>query len=408
MNEPGKGFLKFSEEGQLLPQEEMLETIIPKKSLSIGIPKEIILNESRISLVPDGVNLLVENGHTVFVERDAGEKANFSNEEFAESGAFIVNSKEEVFKSDVVIKIAPPTLEELDLLEKNKTLFSSIYLPQQKKEYFQKLLQKRTLALAYEYIQDRTGTFPVVHSMSEIVGNTAILIAAEYLSHPKLGRGIMLGGFPGIKPAEVVIIGAGTVAEYATRTALGMGASIKIFDNSIYKLRAIQNKLGSRLYTTVLQPRELEEALINANVVIAAKHSSTGRPSCFISEEMVQKMKPGTVIVDVSIDQGGCFETSRPTTHKNPVYIEHGIIHYCVPNIASRVPHTASWSLSNFLTPLLLNIGEVGGVTNYLKRDEAFGKGVYTFNGTLTNEQIGEKFNLRYHDFRLLLAALRG
>ena len=407
MNEPGKGFLKFSDARQLLPQEEMLETVTPQKKFTIGIPKEGILNESRVSLVPDGVNLLIENGHTVLVERGAGEKAKFSDEEFAEAGALIVDSKEEVFKSDVVIKIAPPTLEELDLLEKNKTLFSSVYIPQQKREYFEKLLQKRTLALAYEFIQDRTGTFPVVHSMSEIVGSTAILIAAEYLSHSKFGRGIMLGGFPGIKPAEVVIIGAGTVAEYATRTALGMGASIKIFDNSIYKLRAIQNKLGTRLYTTVLQPKELEEALMNANVVIAAKHSSTGQASCFISEEMVRKMKPGTVIVDVSIDQGGCFETSRPTTHENPVYIEHDVVHYCVPNIASRVPHTASWSLSNFLTPLLLNFGEVGGVTNYLKRDEAFSKGVYAFNGTITNKQIGEKFNMRYHDFRLLLAALR-
>ncbi len=406
MNEPGKGFLKFSETRQLLPQEEMLETVTPKRKFTIGIPKETILNESRVSLVPDGINLLVENGHHVVVEHDAGARANFFDAEFAEAGAMIVDSKEEVYKSDVIIKIAPPTLEELDMLEKNRTLFSSVYIPQQKREYFEKLLQKRTLALAYEFIQDRTGTFPVVHSMSEIVGNTAVLIAAEYLSHPKLGRGIMLGGFPGIKPAEVVIIGAGTVAEYATRTALGMGASIKIFDNSIYKLRAIQNKLGTRLYTTVLQPRELETALVNANVVIAAKHSSTGRASCFISEEMVKKMKPGTVIVDVSIDQGGCFETSRPTTHENPVYVEHGVIHYCVPNIASRVPHTASWSLSNLLTPLLLNFGDVGGVTNYLKRDEAFSKGVYAFNGTLTNKQIGEKFNMRYHDFRLLLAAL--
>jgi len=406
MNETGKGFLKFSETRQLLPQEEMLETLTPKKKFTIGIPKETILNESRVSLVPDGINLLVENGHTILVQRQAGEKANFSDEDFASAGAVLVDEPTEIFKSDIIVKVAPPTLDELEMLEKNKVLLSSVYLPQQKKIFFEKLLQKRTLALAYEYIQDRTGTFPVVHSMSEIVGNTAILIAAEYLSNPKIGRGISLGGFPGIKPAEVVIIGAGTVAEYATRTALGMGASVKIFDNSIYKLRAIQNKLGTRLYTTVLQPKELEEALIDANVVIAAKHSSTGRAACFITEEMVKKMKPGAVIVDVSIDQGGCFETSRPTTHENPVYLEHDVIHYCVPNIASRVPHTASWSLSNFLTPLLLNLGDVGGVTNYLKRDEAFSKGVYAFNGTLTNKQIGEKFNMRYHDFRLLLAAL--
>jgi alanine dehydrogenase len=406
MNDTGKGFLKFSEAEKLLPQEEMLESVPAQKKFTIGIPRETILNESRVSLVPDGINLLVENGHTVFVQEDAGYKANFSNEDFAAAGAIVVDNNQVIYKSDIIIKMAPPTLEELDLLNKNQVLFSSVYIPQQNREYFEKLLQKRTLAIAYEFIQDRSGTFPVVHSMSEIVGNTSVLIAAEYLSHPVMGRGIMLGGFPGIKPAEVVIIGAGTVAEYATRTALGMGASVKIFDNSIYKLRAIQNKLGTRLYTTVLQPKELETALINANVVIAAKHSHTGTPSCYISEEMVKKMKPGAVIVDVSIDQGGCFETSRPTTHENPVYIEHDIIHYCVPNIASRVPHTASWSLSNFLTPLILNFGNMGGLTNYLKRDEAFSKGVYTFNGTLTNNYIGEKFGIRYHDFRLLLAAL--
>ncbi len=405
--EQGKSFLKFSEVAQLLPQEEMLETIPVNKRFSIGIPKETILNEARVPLVPDGVNLLVENGHRVFVQEGAGSKAGFSDSDFAEAGAVLVSGVSEIYNCDIIVKVAPPTPDELDLLKKNQTLLSAVYLPQQKREYFEKLLQKRTLALAYEFIQDRSGTFPLVHSMSEIVGNTSILIAAEYLAHPVLGRGISLGGFPGIKPAEVVIIGAGTVAEYATRTALGMGASVKIFDNSIYKLRAIQNKLGVRLYTTVLQPHELEDALLNANVVIAAKHSSTGRTSCFISEDMVRKMKPGTVIVDVSIDQGGCFETSRPTTHENPIYVEHDVIHYCVPNIASRVPHTASWSLSNFLTPLLLNFGDVGGVTNYLKRDEALGKGVYTFNGTLTNKLIGERFNMRYHDFRLLLAALR-
>jgi len=406
MNEQGKGFLKFSDTVQLLPQEEMLETSVSKKSFSIGIPKERILNESRIPLVPDSVSILVENGYKVYIERSAGLKSGFPDTEYADAGAVIVDEVSEIFKCDMIIKIAPPTLDELDLLEKNRVLFSSVYLPHQKKEFFEKLIQKRTLSLAYEFIQDRTGTFPVVRSMSEIVGNASVLIAAEYLSHPKFGRGIMLGGFPGIKPVEVVIIGAGNVAEYATRTALGMGASVKIFDNSIYKLRAIQNKLGTRLYTTVLQPKELEKALLSANVVIAAKHHSFGKPACFISEEIVKKMKPGTVIVDVSIDQGGCFETSRPTTHENPVYIEHDVIHYCVPNIASKVPHTASWSLSNFLTPLLLNFGNVGGVTNYLKRDEAFSKGVYTFNGTVTNKEIGEKFRFRYHDFRLLLAAL--
>ena len=407
MDESGKGFLHFTSKEQLLPREEMLEAATTKKKLSIGIPKEILFNESRVSLVPDGVHLLVENGHRVMVEENAGTGAHFTDRDYADAGAEIVPESSEAYKADIILKIAPPTLAELEMMSKNQTLFSSVFLPQQKKDYFIKLIQNRTMAIAYEYIQDRTGALPVVRSMSEIVGNTAIVIAAEYLSNRHYGNGVILGGFPGIKPTEIVIIGAGTVAEYATRVALGMGASVKIFDNSIYKLRAIQKSIGSRLFTSILQPKQLEAALINADVVIAAKHSSKGIASCFISEEMVRKMKPGSVIVDVSIDQGGCFETSRPTTHDNPVFIEHDVTHYCVPNIASRVPHSASWSLNNFLTPLLLSTGDLGGVTNYLKRDDAFSKGVYIFNGTLTNKQIGERFDMQYRDLGLLLAAFR-
>ena len=407
MDESGKGFLRFTNKEQLLPQEEMLEAVTAKRKLSIGIPREVLFNESRVSLVPDGVHLLVENGHRVIIEENTGKGANFSDKDFADAGAEITNTPAEAFKADVVVKIAPPTLLELEMMTRNQALFSSIFLPQQKKEYFVKLIQNRTMSIAYEYIQDRTGALPVVRSMSEIVGNTAIVIAAEYLSNPEYGNGIILGGFPGIKPTEIVIIGAGTVAEYASRTALGMGANIKIFDNSIYKLRAIQKSLGTRVFTSVMQPKELESALMNADVVIAAKHSSKGIAPCFISEDMVRKMKRGSVIVDVSIDQGGCFETSRPTTHKDPVFTEHGVTHYCVPNIAARVPHTASWSLNNFLTPLLLSIGDVGGVTSYLKRDDAFSKGVYIFNGTLTSKQIGERFDIQYRDLGLLLAAFR-
>ena len=407
MDESGKSFIRFANKEQLLPQEEMLEAVTSRKKLTIGIPKEIILDESRVSLVPDGVHLLVENGHRVIVEENAGVKANFSDRDYADVGAEITEAPSEVFKSDIIVKIAPPTLAELEMFEKNQTLFSSLFLPQQKKEYFEKLIQKRTMAIAYEYIQDRTRALPVVRSMSEIVGNTAIVIAAEYLSSSEYGSGVILGGFPGIRPTEIVIIGSGTVAEYASRTALGMGATVKIFDNSIYKLRAIQKNLGTRVFTSVMQPKELEAALTKADVVIAAKHSSKGIAPCFITADMVKKMKPRSVIVDVSIDQGGCFETSRPTTHNNPVFIEHGVTHYCVPNIASRVPHTASWSLNNFLTPLLMNIADMGGVTNYLKRDDAFSNGVYIFNGTLTSQQIGKRFDMQYRDLGLLLAAFR-
>ncbi|RLD90849.1 MAG: alanine dehydrogenase [Bacteroidetes bacterium] len=406
MEDSGNEMLHFSKE-QLMPQEEVLESTAPRKKLSIGIPMERIKNESRIPLTPEGILLLTENGHQVVVENNAGMNANFSNQEYADSGAMIVDTPTEVYQSDIILKIAPPTLEETELLTRNQTLFSSVNLLGQSKDFFEKLSQKRLLAIGYEYIQDKTGALPVVKSMSEIVGTTSIVIAAEYLSNRLFGNGVILGGFPGIKPTEIVIIGAGTVAEYAAKAALGMGATVKVFDNLIYKLRTLQKNLGVRIYTSVLQPVVLEEALLNADVVIAAKHSSRGISDCLISADTVKKMKQGSVIVDVSIDQGGCFETSRPTHHNDPVFIEHGITHYCVPNIASRVPHTASVSLNNFLTPLLLNIGEAGGLTQYIKQDDAFSKGVYIFNGTLTSKQIGEHFDLRYRDLDLLLAAFR-
>lgn len=407
MNKEGNRLLSFSQKEKLIPQPERLETALKKDKLIIGIPKELSDNESRVGIVPEAVLLLVENGHRVLVEDNAGLKAHFYNEQYAEAGAEIVPSAAEVLKADIVIKIAPPTDAEIELLERGKTLVSSIFLRNRDKAFFQKLGAKKIKAVAFEFIQDKTGGFPLVKSMSEIIGNTAVLIAAEYLSHPTLGRGIMLGGFPGVKPTEVVIIGAGTVAENAARTAIGMGAYVKIFDNSIYKLRTIQNNLGSRIFSSILQPKILLKALMEADVVISAKHSATGLAPCFISEEMVSQMTPGSVIVDVSIDQGGCFETSKLTTHKNPVYQVHGITHYCVPNIASRVPHTASYSLSNFIVPMLLGISEMGGIEATIKADNTFNKGVYLYNGILTNKTIGELFDLPSQDLDLLMSAFR-
>jgi len=404
MNEK-KSFFGSSAKERLMPQEELLEVAPRKNKMTIGIPKEKSEDENRVALVPDAVSLLKENGHRILVERDAGEAAHFSNEKYAEAGAEILDSSDEIFQSDIIIKIAPPLEEEIEKLGRQKTLFSSIFLPTRDKAYFQKLLAKKVKAIAYEYIQDKTGSFPVLKSMSEIIGNTSVLIAAEYLSNPKYGKGEMLGGFPGVKPTEVVIIGAGTVAEYASRTALGLGALVKVFDDSMYKLRAIEDKLKTRVFTATLQPKLLQKALREADVVIAAKHTSGHMASCLVTEDMVRQMKPGSVIVDVSIDQGGCFETSHVTSHRNPVFQFQGITHYCVPNIASRVAHTASYSLSNLLTALLLRISDLGGIDKMLKSDPAFCKGSYIYNGILTNKLIGELYDLPWQDLELLMAA---
>lgn len=407
MNDETKGFLKLTSIDQLMPQEEMLESVPQKSRIVIGLPKEPSKNENRISLIPEAVQQLVDSGQKVLVEDGAGQGSNFSNKQYANAGANIVSTAKEAYQSDIILKVAPPSEQELEMMGKYKVLFSSLLLPNSKKGFFTSLMSQKSIAIAYEYIQDKSGALPVMKSMSEIVGNTSVLIASQQLMCIKSGKGKLLGGFPGVIPAEVVIIGAGTVAEYAARTALGMGASVKIFDNSVYKLRSIQNKLGYRVPTSTLNSNSLKMALKGADVVISAKFTSNGISPCLISEEMVSEMESGSVIIDVSIDQGGCFETSKSTSHENPIYTSHGVTHYCVPNIASCVPNTASSSLSNILVPMLMRISEYGGIERMLKQDAGFRKGVYIYNGTITNNYIGSMFGIPSRDLELLMAAFR-
>ncbi len=405
MNEKGKGYFSQFTSEQLVPKEELMKTAFDKSKLVIGVPRELSENEKRVPLVPNAVQLLTDQGHQVLVEEYAGASAHFTNQEYAEAGAIMTSGSKEIYQSDIILKVAPPTETEIDLMARGKTLISSVFLADNNKSYFVNLAAKKITAIAFEYIQDKSGALPVMKSMSEIIGNTTILIASQLLCSETHGKGVMMGGFPGIRPTEVVIIGAGTVAEYAARTALGMGASVKIFDNSIFKLRHIQNVLGQRVYTSTLLPNELNEAIMNADVVIAAKYSAQGISSCIISEQTVKKMKPGSVIVDASIDQGGCFETSRLTSHQNPVYQVSDITHYCVPNIASGVPHTASIALSNILTPMIMQIAHNGNIHGMIKRTPPFAKGVYLYNGVLTNAHIGHLFGLPSQDLELLISA---
>ncbi|NVO19389.1 MAG: alanine dehydrogenase [Bacteroidetes bacterium] len=391
--------------GQFSPLEEMLVVKPENRKLVIGVPRECAFLENRISLVPDAVALLVQHGHHIMIETDAGKAAHFTDHEFSEMGAEIVYDTRKVFSAEIILKVAPITAEETEMLGNKQALISSLHTSGITEEYFRRLLNKRTTSIAFEFIQDKAGTFPVIRAMSEIAGNTSMLVAAEYMSHPEYGRGKMLGGFSGISPTEVVILGAGTVGEYAARAALGMGAFVKIFDNSVYKLRRLQNNLNTRVYTSMLHPRSLLAALQTADVVIGAVHSAYGRTPCIVSEDMVSQMKEGAVIIDVSIDQGGCFETSRLTDHKNPVFKKYGVTHYCVPNIPSKVPNTASYAFSNFLTPILLDIGEKGGIENALRSDFGVRQGVYLFNGTCTNKFLSDSYHLPFQDINLLMAA---
>jgi alanine dehydrogenase len=397
----------FSGAEGLMPKEETLEMIRKKSSIRIGILKETSYQEKRIPLVPQAVGLLVANGHEVLIESDAGKAAHFPNDRYAEAGAHIVYSPAEVFQAELILKIAPPSLEETDHFRSRQTLISALHLTGQSGEYFRRLINKRMTAIAYEYIMDKTGSFPIRRSISEIVGSTSILIAAEYLASTTFGKGCMLGGFTGITPTEVLILGAGTVGEYAARTALGLGANVRVFDNSVYRLRRMQNSLNARIFTSVIDSQVLMRSLQAADVVIGAVHSGEGRTPVVVTEEMVSNMKKGSIIVDVSIDQGGCIETSHPTTHHDPVFKKYDVTHYCVPNIASIVPHTASYALSNFFAPVLLQLGELGGLENLLKAEKGFRHGVYLLYGTVTKKVISDHFYLPFQDIDLLMAAFR-
>lgn len=395
----------LARQGALMPQEEMLEIGKCKKQLFIGIPKENSYQENRVALVPSAVKLLVNNGHRVLVETQAGKRASFSDNDYSEAGAEIAYDPQSVYKADMIFKVAPPSHEEIDMMRQNQVLLSALQLTIQPKDTLKKLMAKGISAVAWDYIKDEDEIFPIVRAMGEIAGNTAILVAAEYLSNINVGNGTMFGGTSGVAPSEAVIIGAGTVGEFAARAALGLGASVKVFDNSISKLRRLQNDLGMRLFTSIIQPDELTKALKSADVAIGALRAPYGRTPCVVNETMVKQMKDGSVIVDVSIDQGGCFETSQVTSHTNPIVIKHGVVHYGVPNIASRVSRTASYALSNVFTPIILAMGDVGGFTNYLKKDVGFRHGVYFYKGKLTSQNLGEAFGLPYKDIDLLFSA---
>ena len=375
------------------------------RKLRIGIPKENSALEKRVALRPEAVEVLVRNGHEVAIETKAGIDSKFEDQEYSEAGAKIVYSAKEVFESEIVLKIEPPTLEELEMMKNGKTLISAIQMASLSPEYIKALQKKKITAVAYEFIEDKIGSFPIVRAMSEIAGSTVMLIAAEYLSSHKDGKGVILGGVTGVPPTKVVIIGAGTVGEYAARTALGLGAEIKIFDRQIYKLRRLKYAIGHECFTSTIDVVMLTEAISRADVVIGALRGEKGRSPVVVTDEMVSKMKPNSVIIDVCIDQGGCVETSEMTTLQDPVYKKYGIIHYCVPNIASRVARTSSTALSNIFAPYIIEIGECGGIDNMIYANKWFLKGVYAYKGNLTNEDIAKKFNLPHKDLGLLMVA---
>ena len=405
MNEKSKGIQSLAREAALLPQEEVLQITSKSSELVIGIPKEESLQEKRVALVPEAVALLVARGHQVLIEAGAGEQAHYSDSDYSESGARIVYDRRQAFQTAMVIKVEPPTMEEVELMGMRQTLISALQWTVQPTGLLAALAAKKITAIAWDFIQNENGIFPLVRAMGEIAGNSAVLMAGELLAGPD-GRGALFGGVSGVPPTEVVIIGAGTVGEFAARSALGLGATVKLFDDSPNRLIRLQNALGQRLWTSTLQPSVLSEALRTADVAIGAIRGTGQRSPMVVSEPMVAGMQKGSVVVDVTIDRGGCFESSRITSHERPTYIEMDVIHYCVPNIPSRVSRTASKALSNIMAPLLLEFAADGGVEASVKENRLARSGVYMFNGNLTHPGLALESKLPYKDLDLLLATL--
>jgi alanine dehydrogenase len=394
-------FSPFSKE-ELLPQAEMLEIKKQKGELFIGLPKETNLGEKRVCLTPDAVTALTSNGHRIVIETGAGNGANYSDKEYSDAGAKISYDIEEAFKCNIVLKIAPPTEIEIEYINPQTILISSLQLKTQNKNYFENLAKKRITAVAFDFIKDEHETYPIVKSLSEIAGTASVLIAGELMSGFNKGNGLLFGNISGVPPSSVVIFGAGTVGEYAARTALGLGARVKVFDNSITKLRKLQHSLNAPIYTSTVQPKSVAKALMRCDIAIGAIRGKNRSP-IVDTETMIKQMKEGAIIIDVSIDRGGCFETSKVTTHINPTFVKHGVIHYCVSNIPARYSRTASLSISNIFTPYLLNIAEEGGFENAARFDKSLRNGMYFYHGILTNKTVADWFDIPYRDINLLI-----
>ena len=387
---------------QLLPQEEKLEMAKQKSELFIGIPKETSHQERRICLTPDAVNSLTCHGHRVMIESGAGESSSYSDKEYSDAGAEITQDPKRVFGCPMILKVEPASLPEIEMMNQNTIVISAIQIKTRKKEYFEALAKKKITALAFEYIKDEDGTYPAVKSLSEIAGTASVLIAAELMITNQFGKGLLFGNITGVPPTDVVILGAGTVGEFAAKTAIGLGANVKVFDNSITKLRRLQNNLNQRIFTSTIQPKSLLKALRRCDVAIGAMRGIERCP-VVVTETMVEHMKKGAVIVDVSIDTGGCFETSEVTTHEKPTFIKNNVVHYCVPNIPSRYSKTASLSISNIITPYLMQIAEDGGIESAIRCNKGLKNGVYMYHGILTNKAISDWFGLPDSDINLIV-----
>jgi alanine dehydrogenase len=391
---------------ELFTQESLYRKKAGSEPIVIGIPKENMLLEPRVPFTPEGVQILIDAGYEVIIESGAGKGINYSDHNYSESGAFITDNKALVFSADVVFKIIPPTVEEAMLMKEKATIFSFAQLNYFPIESLKVLQHKKTTAIAYDFMKDENHNLSVLDSIHEIEGNVVISVVSELMSNQHGGKGLLLGGISGISPTEIVMLGAGSASVCAAKIALTMGCCVKVFDHDVNALRKVREKLGSSVFTSIFHPRTLEKSLISADAIVGSLRYMNGEKRYIVSEDAVKTMKKGSVIVDISIDQGGSFETSICTTISKPYYVKYGVIHCCLPNISALVARTTSMAVSNALTRELGEISADGGILNSIKRRQGFCNGVYLYNGILTNAHIGSYFGLLSNDINLLLTTV--
>jgi alanine dehydrogenase len=393
-------------ETSLLTKEQPLKKSDEDESLRIGVPREVANEERRVALAPSGVEALIANGHEVYVEQGAGRQAHFRDDEYAEAGAELMDGPGDLYgHCDLIVKVGPPDDDELDLLQKGQLLISALNLGGTTPDFLRRLMQLRVTGIGFEFIRDPDGTFPLVRMMHEITGSMSIQIAGRYLESNEGGKGVMLGGISGVPPATVVILGAGVIGEWAARTALGYGAHVIVLDSELGALRALEHYLDRRITTAMASEQYLRQAVHSADVVVGAMMSEDQRSPMLITEDMVASMSAGGVVVDAVMDQGGCLETSRPTTHSDPVYRRHDVIHYCVPNMPSNAARTATYALTHVLVPYLIRIGEAGSINEALWRDEGLRNGTYVYRQHLTKKSLATMFGMPHRDIELLIAS---
>jgi alanine dehydrogenase len=390
----------------ILTKEKRQKVGTHENALLIGVPREVSNEERRVAISPAGVQALVADGHRVLLGKGAGEGANFSDAQYADAGADIVPEPADLYaKSQLIVKVGPPCNEEVDFLQEKQILISALHLGAANPRFIKRLMELGVTGIGFEFIRDTDGTLPIVRMMHEIMGSMAVQVAARYLESSEGGRGIMLGGISGVPPSNVVILGAGVVGEWAARTAQGFGAHVIVLDNDLGALRALEHYLGRGVTTAMATEQYVRQALLTADVVIGAMMAAGHRAPIVVTEDMVAAMRDGSVIVDAVIDQGGCIETSEPTTHSEPTRVKHGVIHYAVPNMPSNAARTATYALTNVLVPYLLKIGDAGSINEALWTDVALRNGAYVYRRHLTKKSLATMFGMPHRDIELLIAS---